>query len=80
MQWRQISCKTVRQHLPHLLFAVTCITCPFHALVVWAGLYLGHDISQPIYELSVNALAAIWCALQMDKDVAATQSTCTVAP
>lgn len=56
---------------PHLLFAVTCITCPFHALVVWAGLYLGQNISQPIWELSANALVAIWCALQMDKDAAA---------
>ena len=54
-----------------LLFAVTCITCPFHALVVWAGLYLDQNISQPLWELSANALAAIWCALQIDKDTAA---------
>ena len=30
--------------MPHLLFAVTCITTPFHALVVWADLYLGNDL------------------------------------
>lgn len=56
---------------PHLLFAVICITCPFLALVVWAGLYLGQNISQPLLDLSVHTLAAIWCALQMDKDEAA---------
>ena len=56
---------------PRLLFAVTCITCPFLALAVWAGLYIGQDITQHLYELSANALVAIWCALQMDKEVAA---------
>ena len=66
MQWRQISCKTVRQHMPHLLFAVTCITVPFHALVVWAALHWDKDLGQPIYELIGNVLVAIWCALQID--------------
>lgn len=69
MQLRQISCKTVRQHLPHLLFTVTCITAPFHALVVWAGLHLGKDLGQPILDLIGNVLVAIWCALQIDQGV-----------
>lgn len=71
MQWRQISFKTVHHYLPHLLFAVTCITIPFHALVAWAAFHLNKDLGQPIYELIGNVLVAIWCALQMDKDVAA---------
>lgn len=53
-----------------ICFAVCCITCTFLATVVWAGLYLGLDIRQPLYELIGNALFAIWCALQMDRDAA----------
>lgn len=66
--------------IARLVFAFTCMTCPSLVMVIWAALHLGHDITQPLLDLSCHTLAAIWSALQMDKDVAATQSSTTEAP